>query len=80
MSDSSQQQNPQADLDQSPSLLQVFLSVLGAFFGVQSKETRERDFQHGKFYQFAIIGLVVAITFVLMVWGLVSVVMHFAGV
>ncbi len=65
---------------QSPSLWQVFKSVLSAFFGVQSSNNHDRDFKHGKFYQFAVIGLFTVILFVFAVWGLVSVVLHFAGV
>ncbi len=30
-----------------PTLWQVIVSVLGAFFGVQSSEVRERDFTRG---------------------------------
>ncbi len=42
----------------SPSLWQVTKSVLAAFFGVQSNKNYERDFTHGKPYQYVIIGLI----------------------
>ena len=55
-------------------------SIFAAWFGVQSKANRERDFEQGKFHHFVIGGIVFAVLFVLSVVGLVKVVMHFAGV
>jgi len=55
-------------------------SMVAAWFGVQTKENRERDFQHGKFHHFVIGGIIFATLFVLFVVGMVKVVMHFAGV
>ena len=55
-------------------------SIFSAWFGVQSKANRERDFEHGKFHHFVIGGIVFAVLFVLSIVGLVKVVMHFAGV
>ena len=55
-------------------------SIISAWFGVQTKANRERDFEHGKFHHFAIGGIVFAVLFVLFLVGLVKVVMHFAGV
>lgn len=54
------------------------LSIVAAWFGVQSKANRERDFQHGKFHHFVIGGIVFAVLFVLAVVGLVKLVLHFA--
>ncbi|VAW50502.1 hypothetical protein MNBD_GAMMA05-905 [hydrothermal vent metagenome] len=55
-------------------------SIIAAWFGVQSKSNRERDFEQGKFHHFVIGGITFAVLFVLFVVGIVKVVMHFAGV
>jgi len=54
-------------------------SIFAAWFGVQTKANRERDFEQGKFHHFIIGGIVFAILFVFFVVGIVQVVMHFAG-
>lgn len=54
-------------------------SIIAAWFGVQTKANRERDFEQGKFHHFIIGGIVFAVLFVLFVIGIVKVVMHFAG-
>ena len=41
-----------------PSLWDVTKSVLAAFLGVQSRKNYERDFKHGKPWQYIVIGLV----------------------
>ncbi len=53
-------------------------SIVAAWFGVQSKANRERDFEQGKFHHFVIGGILFAVLFVLFVVGIVKVVMHFA--
>ncbi len=53
-------------------------SIIAAWFGVQSKSNRERDFEQGKFHHFVIGGIIFAVLFVLFVVGIVKVVMHFA--
>ena len=53
-------------------------SIIAAWFGVQTKTNRERDFEQGKFHHFAIGGIVFAALFVLFVVGIVKVVMYFA--
>lgn len=55
-------------------------SIFSAWFGVQTKSNRERDFEQGKFHHFVIGGLVFAVLFILFVVGIVKVVMHFAVV
>ncbi len=55
-------------------------SIIAAWFGVQSKSNRDRDFEQGKFHHFVIGGIVFAVLFVFFVIGIVKVVMHFAGV
>jgi UPF0716 family protein affecting phage T7 exclusion len=64
---------------QAPSLLSVLGSVLASMFGVQSNRKREQDFTHGKPSQYIIIGLLVTVVFILLVWGVVSLVMKLAG-
>ena len=74
---SEQVENPSANKKQiSP--LSFMASLFAAWFGVQTKANRERDFAHGKFHHFVIGGIVFAILFVLFVVGIVKVVMHFA--
>jgi len=54
--------------------------VLASMFGVQSNRRREQDFVHGKPSQYIVIGLLVTLVFILLVWGVVSLVMRLAGV
>lgn len=63
-----------------PSLRQVIASVLASFIGVQSSKNRERDFKHGKFSHFVIVGLVMTVLFVLVLYGVVRLVLGLAGV
>jgi len=53
-------------------------SIISAWFGVQTKANRERDFEHGKFHHFVFGGIIFAVLFILLVVGIVKVVMHFA--
>ena len=59
-------------------LIDVFKSVFSAFFGVQSSKNRERDFQHGKPWHYIVVGLLMTGVFLLLVWGLVSLVLNLA--
>ena len=72
------QENSQSG--KAPSLIGVFGSVLASMFGVQSNRQREADFTHGKPSQFIIVGLVVTAVFVLLIWGVVTLVMRLSGV
>ena len=63
----------------SPSLLGVFGSVLASMFGVQSNRQREADFTHGKASHYIIVGLVMTVVFVLVIWGVVTLVMRLSG-
>jgi|TARA_B110000902_G_scaffold263660_1_gene343223 hypothetical protein len=65
--------------DEKPNLLQVIASVLMAGLGVQSKKNKERDFKHGSFKAFLIVGLIVTILFVVTVASVVSTVLDSAG-
>ena len=62
-----------------PTLWQVFVSVTAAMFGVQSQRKREYDFNHGRFRDYAMVGVVLAVMFVVMVIGVVQVVLRVAG-
>jgi hypothetical protein len=61
-----------------PSIWQIFKSVLASFFGVQNEATRQRDFTYGKPSQFIIIGLVITALFIAMIFIAVKVVLYFA--
>lgn len=62
-----------------PTLWQVFTSVTAAMFGVQSQNKREYDFDRGRFSDYAVVGGVFAVLFVITVIAVVQVVMHIAG-
>lgn len=66
--------------DEPLSFWQILLSVLAAAFGVQSDKARQRDFRHGKPSQFILIGLLFTGVFVLALFAVVQLVLHFAGV
>ena len=71
------------DSDQTPpptmSFGKLLMSVLSAFFGVQSEANRQRDFSSGKLSHFIIIGLLLGLVFILIVIGVVQIVMKLAG-
>jgi len=55
-----------------PTLKQVIQSVLAAFIGVQSKENRQRDFEHGSLSSYLIVGAIATVLFILMLVAIVS--------
>jgi Protein of unknown function (DUF2970) len=61
-----------------PSLWQVTKSVFAAFLGVQSSKNYQRDFSHGKPWQYIIIGLVGVLLFVMTIVGVVKLVLSMA--
>ena len=65
---------------QHPNFFTIFKSVIASFFGVQSAKNRERDFTHGKPVHYIAVGLLMTVLFILTVWGVVSLVLHLAGV
>jgi hypothetical protein len=65
---------------QPPTFWQMLHSVLAAAFGVQSSKNRARDFSQGKPSQFIMLGLLYTLCFVLTVFGLVKLVLYFAGI
>jgi hypothetical protein len=66
--------------DKPPTLLQMMHSVLAAAFGVQSGKNRARDFTHGKPSHFILLGIVFTVVFGLTLYGVVNLVLYFAGV
>lgn len=63
-----------------PSFWQMLQSVLAAAFGVQSGKNRARDFTHGKPSHFIVLGVGFTLVFVLLLYALVRLVLHMAGV
>jgi hypothetical protein len=63
-----------------PTFWQMLQSVLAAAFGVQSSKNRARDFSQGKPSHFIVLGLLVTLCFVLSVFAVVKLVLHFSGV
>ena len=63
-----------------PTLWQVLHSVMAAAFGVQSAKNRARDFTHGKPAHFLVLGLLFTAVFALTLYGIVTLVVHLAGV
>ena len=61
------------------SLGQLLMSVVAAFFGVQSNANRERDFKSGKISHFILLGVSFGIIFILIIIAEVSLVMNLAG-
>jgi len=59
---------------------ELLQSVLAAAFGVQSGKNRSRDFSRGKPSQFIAIGIMFTAVFVLLLFVIVKVVLHFAGI
>jgi len=59
-------------------LFQVLKSVMSSFIGVQNTATRERDFKRGRARDFILVGILLTVAFILAVYGLVKLVMHFA--
>jgi hypothetical protein len=60
--------------------IQVMKSTLAAFLGIQNNDNRHRDFERGKPIHYVMVGLLFTFIFVIAVYALVQVVLHFAGV
>ncbi|MFZ3152838.1 DUF2970 domain-containing protein [Pseudomonas sp.] len=61
-------------------LWEMLQSVLSAALGVQSGKNRARDFSRGKPSHFIILGVLFTAVFVLVIFGIVKLVLHLAGV
>jgi len=73
-------QNHNEQQEQPLRFTELLQSVLAAAFGVQSGKNRSRDFTRGKPSQFIAIGLLFTAVFVLLLFVIVKVVLHFAGI
>ncbi|MDP3815140.1 DUF2970 domain-containing protein [Pseudomonas sp.] len=60
-------------------LWEMLQSVLSAALGVQSGKNRSRDFSRGKPSHFIILGVLFTAAFVLLIFAVVKLVLHFAG-
>ncbi|MGG5870632.1 DUF2970 domain-containing protein [Pseudomonas peli] len=61
-------------------LWEMLQSVLSAALGVQSGKNRSRDFSRGKPSHFIILGVLFTAVFVLVIFSIVKLVLHLAGV
>lgn len=61
-------------------LREMLQSVLSAALGVQSGKNRSRDFSRGKPSHFIILGVLFTAAFVLLIFAVVKLVLHFAGI
>jgi hypothetical protein len=65
---------------QAPGLWDVAKSVMAAFLGVQKSKHYERDFTHGKPWQYITLGIIGVIIFISIIIAIVNLVMSLAGV
>lgn len=63
-----------------PSLLDVARSVLWAMIGVQKSKNHERDFKHGKAWQYIVVGLIGVAIFITIIINIVKFALSMAGV
>lgn len=78
-----QEQSPRTEPqppDRAPRFVDIVLSVLAGFFGVQSERNRARDFQHGRPIHYILVGLALTLLFILAVLLAVKWVLRSAGV
>ncbi len=68
------------DQDKPLTLWEMLQSVLSAALGVQSGKNRSRDFSRGKPSHFIILGVLFTAVFVLVIFAVVKLVLHMAGV
>ena len=66
--------------NKAPSLLDVARSVLWAMIGVQKSKNHERDFKHGKPWQYIIVGLIGVAIFITIIITVVKYALSMAGV
>jgi hypothetical protein len=68
------------DSPRQPGPLDIVLSVLASFFGVQSARNQERDFRHGRAVHFIIVGVGLTVLLILGIWLAVKLALRAAGV
>ena len=79
MNNSDTEQQKREHHNPTPNWRQVIGSVMAAAFGVQSKQNRERDFEHGKPIIFIAAGIIFTVLFVVAMIAIVSTVIKTAG-
>jgi hypothetical protein len=62
-----------------PTIWQSWMSVMAAFFGVQSSANRERDFTRGRASHFILLGLLATVLLIAVLVGLVKLATTLAG-
>lgn len=62
-----------------PTLWQSWMSVLAAFFGVQSSRNRERDFTRGKASHFILLGVLATVLLIAILVGAVRLILLLAA-
>ncbi|MES1939611.1 hypothetical protein T5B8_05188 [Salinisphaera sp. T5B8] len=72
MSEHKRPQEQDSETRRPPTLWQSWMSVLAAFFGVQSSANRERDFTRGKASHFILLGVVATVLLIALLIGLVK--------
>ena len=72
----SQQDNKQQSDKKNINLLAVAASVMAAFFGVQSKENKERDFTQGSHKAFIIGGAIFTFLFIITLFVIVQLIVR----
>lgn len=68
------------DSNKQPGPLDIVISVLSSFFGVQSTRNQERDFRHGRASHFIVVGLGLTVLLILGIWLAVKLALRAAGV
>lgn len=66
--------------DDKLTFLQIVKSTFMSFFGVQKESIRKRDFEKGRPIHFIATGLVLTISFILVLLGVVKFVLYLSGV
>lgn len=62
---------------QTLSFLQMLVSILASFFGVQSDKNRKRDFEQGRPIHFIVAGVFMTVVWYMSIYLVVKVVLHF---
>ncbi|HEY3487204.1 MAG TPA: DUF2970 domain-containing protein [Gammaproteobacteria bacterium] len=58
---------------------EVCKSTLMSFLGVQKESVRKRDFETGRPLHFIVSGIVFTLLFIAILYGIVQLILHFAG-
>ena len=77
--ETSSKPDPQSP-NRAPRPLDILLSVLAGFFGVQSERNRAPDFQHGRPIHYILVGLALTLLFILAVLVAVKLALRSTGV